>query len=105
MGMLGEDYEVSESSSSITAISNIAVNRPDLILLDYEMPVCDGRQMLEMLRADPASADIPVIFLTGRGDKESIQKVVSLKPEGYLLKNMTDAQIKENIDKFFKKSS
>lgn len=105
MGMLGEDYEVSESSSSITAISNIAVNRPDLILLDYEMPVCDGRQMLEMLRADPASADIPVIFLTGRGDKESIQKVVSLKPEGYLLKNMTDAQIKENIDKFFKKLS
>lgn len=101
MGMLGEDYEIYESNSSVSAIRSIAVNRPDLILLDYEMPVCDGRQMLEMLRADPASADIPVIFLTGKGDKDSIRRVVSLKPEGYLLKNMADAEIKKNIDKFF----
>lgn len=104
MGMLGEDYEIYESNSSVSAIKSIAVNRPDLILLDYEMPVCDGRQMLEMLRADPASSDIPVIFLTGKGDKDSIKKVVSLKPEGYLLKNMEDAEIKRNIDKFFTRS-
>lgn len=105
MGMLGEDYEISESNSSLSAIKNIAVNRPDLILLDYEMPVCDGRQMLEMLRSDPASADIPVIFLTGKGDKDSIKKVISLKPEGYLLKNMEDVEIKKSIDQFFARIS
>ena len=58
-----------------------------------------------MIRSEKDIADIPVIFLTGRGDRDSVKNVMALKPEGYLLKNMTDAQIKENIDKFFKKLS
>lgn len=98
--LLSEDYDVIEADSSISAIKKIAVNRPDLVLLDYEMPVCDGRQALEMIRSDKDIADIPVIFLTGRGDRESVKKVMSLKPEGYLLKSMTDEDIKKNIDDF-----
>lgn len=99
--LLSEQYEVSEADSSVAAIKNIAVNRPDLILLDYEMPVCDGRQTLEMIRADKEAADIPVIFLTGRGDRETVRKVLALKPEKYLLKTLPDAEIKKNIDDFF----
>ena len=63
--------------------------------------MCDGRQTLEMIRSDKDIADIPVIFLTGRGDKDSVKKVMSLKPEGYLLKTMPDEEIKKNIDEFF----
>lgn len=103
--LLSEDYEMIEADSSISAIKNLAVNRPDLVLLDYEMPVCDGRQALEMIRSDSDTADIPVIFLTGKGDRESVQKVMTLKPEGYLLKTMPDAEIKKNIDVFFSKKS
>ena len=95
------NYELIKATSSISAIKKIVVNRPDLILLDYEMPVCDGRQTLEMIRSDKDIADIPVIFLTGRGDKDSVKKVMSLKPEGYLLKTMPDEEIKKNIDEFF----
>ncbi len=101
--LLSADYELIEASSSISAIKKIAVNRPDLVLLDYEMPVCDGRQALEMIRSDKDIADIPVIFLTGRGDKESVKNVVSLKPEGYLLKVKPDEEIKKSIDSFFEK--
>ena len=61
----------------------IGKKRPDLILLDYEMPVCDGRQTLEMIRADEELKDIPVIFLTGVNDREHIESVLSLKPAGY----------------------
>lgn len=68
------------------------------------MPVCDGRQALEMIRSDKDIADIPVIFLTGKGDRESVKNVMSLKPEGYLLKSMPDEDIKKNIDGFFAKS-
>ena len=46
-----------------------------MVLLDYEMPVCDGRQTLEMLRSDPAFADLPVVFLTGRGDPDVVRKL------------------------------
>lgn len=103
INLLGEDYIVSEASSSVSAIQSIVVNRPDLILLDYEMPVCDGKQTLEMIRSEKATANIPVIFLTGRGDRESVKKVMSLKPEGYLLKTMPEKDIKKIIDEFFEK--
>jgi len=61
----------------------------DLILLDYEMPVVDGPQVLQMLRQDPATADIPVVFLTGIGTKEAVARVMALKPKGYILKSTT----------------
>ena len=86
--LLTEDYNVTLAESSLSAIRNIAFNKPDLILLDYEMPVCDGRQTLEMIRSDQEFADIPVIFLTGRNDPESVKKVKALKPAGYLLKHL-----------------
>ncbi|MDE7247301.1 MAG: response regulator [Lachnospiraceae bacterium] len=101
INLLGDDYEISESSSSVSAIKSLAVNRPDLILLDYEMPVCDGRQTLEMIRSDEEIADIPVIFLTNKGDAESVKKVMALKPNGYLLKSMPEREIKNIIANFF----
>lgn len=102
-GWLGTDYQVTLANSGLTAIKYMVLNRPDLILLDYEMPVCDGRQTLEMIRSETEMADIPVIFLTGKGDKESIMKVMALKPEGYLLKSMKPMDIKKHIDDFFEK--
>lgn len=97
------DYEVTEVGSSISAIQSITVNRPDLVLLDYEMPVCDGRQALEMIRSEKATANIPVFFLTGRADRESVTKVRELKPEGYLLKMMPDEDIKKVVNDFLAK--
>lgn len=99
--LLSEDYEMIEANSSVSAIKKITINRPDLILLDYEMPVFDGRQALEMIRSEKDTANIPVIFLTGRGDMESVKKVMQLKPEGYMLKTLSDADIKKTIDMFF----
>ena len=101
--LLEKDYDMIEAGSSVSAIKKIAVNRPNLVLMDYEMPVCDGRQALEMIRSDPDISDIPVMFLTGRGDRESVRRVMALKPEGYLLKTMPEADIKKMIDGFFEK--
>lgn len=101
--MLKEDYDVAQAESGIAAIRAITLNKPDLVLLDYEMPICDGRQTLQMLRSDPNFADVPVIFLTGRGDPESVRNVMSLKPAGYLLKNRNPESIKAEVDNFFVK--
>lgn len=102
--LLGKDYEITVVKSGVAAIRCITLDRPDLVLLDYEMPVCDGRQVLEMIREEEAFADLPVIFLTGRMDKESVNKVIALKPAGYLLKTMKPEEIKKNVDGFFKKA-
>ncbi len=104
MGMLfQEDYHVATANSGVAAIRCISLEKPDLVLLDYNMPVCDGAQVLEMIRADPEFADLPVIFLTGTVDKASISKVLPLKPAGYLIKNQPPAEIKKNIDDYFSK--
>ena len=103
MRLLQEDYEAAVAESGVAAIRTITLNRPDLILLDYEMPVCDGKQTLEMLRLEKSFADIPVIFLTGRGDPEVVKQLLALKPAGYLLKYLKPAEIKKKIDAFFEK--
>ena len=101
MEWLKDRYRVSMANSGMKAITWLAKNHADLILLDYEMPVTSGPQVLEMIRSDASTADLPVMFLTGKGDKESIMKVLSLKPVGYQLKTVSKEQLRMNIDNFF----
>lgn len=100
-GWLEDKYHVALANSGAMAIKYLALNRPDLVLLDYEMPVCDGKQVLEMIRTETDFYDIPVIFLTARDDQESVMKVMELKVQGYLLKTMPPEQIVKTIDEFF----
>ncbi len=99
--ILGSDYEVLTATSGLSAFRSITLDRPDLVLLDYEMPVCNGSQILEMIRSEQGFADIPVIFLTSRVDKESVRKVLELKPQGYLSKSLSPELVKKEVDKFF----
>ncbi len=100
---LGDTYQVFMANSGVMAIKYLTSNHPDLILLDYEMPVLDGSKVLEMIRSDPEFSSMPIIFLTGKSDKESVQKVMALKPDGYLLKTMQPYQLKKAVDDFFEK--
>ncbi len=84
--MLQEHYDVTIAISGAQAMTSIGKKRPDLILLDYEMPVCDGRMTLEMIRAEEELREIPVVFLTAVNDRATIEAVLKLKPAGYLLK-------------------
>lgn len=97
--MLEDTYEVAIAISGVQAMTSIGKKRPDLILLDYEMPVCDGKMTLEMLRADKNLATIPVMFLTAINDRESIEAVLKLKPAGYLLKPPAKERLLAEIDK------
>ena len=102
-GWLEDKYQVILANSGTMAIKYLSTNRPDLVLLDYEMPVINGKQVLEMIRSEAEFSDIPVMFLTGKNDKESIQQVLILKPEGYILKTTSPEQIVQMIDEFFQK--
>ena len=99
--LLDKDYDVTVTDSGMGAIRCIMLNRPDLVLLDYEMPVCNGAQVLEMVRSEKELADLPVFFLTGRSDAESVRRILNLKPAGYLLKSMRPEEIRKNVSDFF----
>lgn len=95
-------YRVSMANSGLQAIQWLAVNHVDLVLLDHEMPVTSGPKVLEMMKSEPATSTIPVIFLTGKSDRASVMEAVEQKPEGYLLKTIDREQLLLELDKFFK---
>ena len=100
---LENDYNVQICPSALAAIKLISEKKPDLILLDYEMPVCTGAQFLEMLNSDATDVRPPVIFLTSRNDQETVRELLALKPEGYLLKTQPKESILNSIQMFFNK--
>ena len=101
--LLEDKYEVVLVNSAAMAIKFLTLRRPDLILLDYEMPIVNGAQVMQMIREDNDFKDIPIVFLTGKKDLHTVQNIVSLKPEGYILKSTEPEQIKREIDEFFEK--
>ncbi|MCR5304253.1 MAG: response regulator [Lachnospiraceae bacterium] len=96
-------YQIVMANSGMMGLKYLAKNKPDLILLDYEMPIISGKQVLEMIRSDPEVANIPVIFLTAHSDSTIVKQLVALKPAGYLLKSMSPDEIIEAVDDFFRK--
>lgn len=101
-GWLEPKYKVSIVNSANNAMAFLTNNKPDLILLDYEMPVCSGPMFLEMLKKDDKTKDIPVIFLTAKGDRYSVETALALQPNGYILKSMKPSVIVQRIEDYIK---
>ena len=70
--LANEGYSVRSFNSGELALRSIKENRPSLVLLDFVMPVMDGFDVCRQLKADENTRDIPVIFISGSGDKESM---------------------------------
>ena len=102
-----EDYRVDIVTAGMKALGFLVKVKKeemvDLILLDYEMPVVDGPKVLQMLRQDPVTANIPTVFLTGNSTKEAVSRVMELKPAGYILKTTTKAELLNYLNNEFKK--
>ncbi len=98
---LRDTYKILIANSGMQAIKLLSKQKVDLILLDHEMPVTSGPQVLRMLRSDEDTKNIPVIFLTGKSDRESVMEVMDLKPEGYLLKNIGKEEVLRKLEEYF----
>ncbi len=84
---LGAEYEVKTAADGAHALAVAATpEQPDLILLDVEMPGMSGFEACNALKANPATAHIPVIFLTGKGDTKSEMQAFVLGAVDYVTK-------------------
>ena len=99
---LKDFYHVSVVVNAMQAINFMNSHPLDLVLLDYEMPVVSGPQVFEMMKNEPETCNIPVMFLTGVGDPASVSKVIALKPAGYMLKSATREDLLNKLMVFFK---
>ena len=102
-GWIGDHYKADIVTAGMQAISFLLRlpenEKVNLILLDYEMPVVNGPQVLQMLRQDPATEHIPVVFLTGVDTREAVAKVMGLKPDGYILKSASKEDLLNYLHK------
>ena len=98
---LKDNYHVVMVNSGIKAIRYLTVNKADLVLLDYEMPITTGPQILEMLKSDTESDSVQVMFLTGQQNRESVLRAMELKPVDYLLKGMGQSNLRQKLDRYF----
>ncbi len=90
-------YEATPAYDGEEAVTKAKEIIPDLILLDIMMPKLDGISVLWELKANPATAKIPVIVLTNIGDVETISKIVEAGAVDYLLKS--DQSVDDIIQK------
>ncbi len=84
--ILQQEYRVTLAKSGTGALKAIEKEKPDIVILDYDMPEMDGFEVLKSIRDNKDTEDLKVIFLTGISDRNNIAKVMKLSPNGYLLK-------------------
>ena len=72
--------------------------KPDLILLDYEMPEMNGKQVLEKIREQEEYADVPVVFLTSMDSRETVIELLALQPAGYILKPVESQVLLDRLE-------
>lgn len=107
-GILGDDYQVKVAINGHIALKIAQSQAPDLILLDIMMPEIDGYEVCRQLKADPQTRDIPVIFLTAKGETSDEAEGFDLGAADYILKPInppllqarvkTQLALKHNMD-------
>ena len=81
-----DGYEVSEARDGVQALDQVDRVGPDVIVLDLNLPALDGYGVLSQLRSRPATAGIPVIVLTAKGDEDNEVRVFELGADDFLQK-------------------
>jgi len=95
---LRDHYQIFPAQSVDMLFEILKQFTPDLILLDVNMPYINGWQAIRHLKSDSRYSSIPVIFLTGQNDKESILKGFNLGAADYISKPFSDMMLRERID-------
>jgi len=97
-----EDLTMLSANDGQTAIEITKSNKPDLILLDISMPDMDGYEVCEILKNDPTTKDIPIIFLTARVQKEDMLHGFKIGGVDYIVKpfnfNELISRVKTHVD-------
>jgi len=91
--ILDELYDLTEYEAGRPALEGLALDRPDLVLLDISLPEMDGPEVLRRLRADPALRDLPVIALTAHAMTGDREKYLSAGFDDYVTKPIVDEEL------------
>ena len=84
-----DGYAVDVAGDGITALEKARTSRPDIIFLDIRLPKMDGLSVLEALRDDAATRDIPAVILSNWNEKELVERGIKLGALDHMIKSQT----------------
>ena len=97
--MLGDGFDIMTAKSGAEGLEIIYNNHVDVILLDWVMPGMDGISVLVSIKASDVTKNIPVIFISGKTEKGSVQKVLKTGAVDYITKPFTRTRLLDSIEK------
>jgi DNA-binding response OmpR family regulator len=90
-------FEVRRASDGDAALREVAQRIPDLVLLDIMMPGISGLEVLERLRADHATAVIPVVMLTAKAQENDVERGFQLGADDYVVKPFSPRELVRRV--------
>ncbi|NQT01380.1 MAG: response regulator [Planctomycetes bacterium] len=90
-------YEIITAANGKEGLEKAANEKPDLVLLDTNMPIMDGHEMLERMRKDPVLKDTPVIMVTALCEAQDVTAASSFGISDYVTKPIDFAKLVEKI--------
>ena len=90
-------WQTTEARDGIEALEKLAANRPDVALVDIEMPRMNGYELLARIKADPDLRSVPVVFLTSRSATKHRDRAAQLGVDGYLVKPYNENELLQEL--------
>lgn len=100
-GLTEQGYQVITASDGREALEQIALGRPDLVVLDVMLPGIDGYTVLQKVRAHPATAALPIIMLTALDKGSDVTKGWKTGADLYFVKPFAPEELMEAIKRLF----
>lgn len=97
--MLQDKYNVFMINSAKLALEYLLKHVPDVIVLDYQMPLYNGASMMKLMQKSSTGSDIPIIVLSGLDRREVLQECYMYDPVACLTKPVSKEELEENIEK------
>lgn len=95
------DAQIIEAEHGKDALRKLAIEKPDVVFLDYEMPVMNGKETLKSIRAVSDFQDIPVVMVTSHSETELVRELLSYKVSAYLVKPISLDYVVKRISILF----
>jgi DNA-binding response OmpR family regulator len=102
--MRNQGYEVRSATDGEAALREIESFRPDLILLDIMLPLCDGFEVCQRVRDDPACKETKIVMLTAKGREVEVAKGLALGADLYLTKPFATRELIASVARLLAES-
>jgi CheY-like chemotaxis protein len=98
------DIQIIEAVHGKDALRKLTTEKPDVVFLDYEMPVMNGKETLKFIRDIPEYQDLPVVMITSHSETDLVRELISYRISAYLVKPLSTDYIVKRLSVIFPQS-